>query len=301
MPETITLPWPEKEGEYLNRVADSTRWNGFVFRDGDVVVATYGKSGTTLTQHILAQLIFGPDPELYGGAEHISPWVDFRHSPRNREIADALVGRRILKTHLARQHLPISPKARYVVVCRDLRDVAWSYHNHLNGLRPDFGAALDENGAGPRLDIVEDVRAYYHAFLDGAGQIQPFGPFTQGWWDVRALPNVLLVHYADLIGDMAQEIRRLAAFVDAPLDEAKLSAILPLCSLEHMRRIAADDPLMQRAFRQGSATFFNKGTNGRWRDVLTQAEIDKADAIANRELTPDCAAWLRAGGDPNRN
>jgi aryl sulfotransferase len=294
MSETLAIAWPEKEGEFVNIVADSRRWNGFVFRDGDVVVATYGKSGTTLTQHILAQILFGPDPALYGAAEHVSPWVDFRHSPRNREIADALTGRRILKTHLARQHLPISPKARYVVVCRDLRDVAWSYHHHLNGLRPDFGAAKTDDGQ-PRRDVADDERAYYHAFLDGAGQNQPFGPFMQGWWDVRGLPNVLLMHYSDMIGDMPREIRRLAAFIDAPVDDAKVSAILPLCTLDHMRGIAADDPLMTRAFKEGAKTFFNKGTNGRWRDVLTQAEIDKADAFASRELTPDCAAWLRTG------
>lgn len=296
MSETLAIAWPEKEGEHLNIVADSTRWNGFVFRDGDVVVATYGKSGTTLTQHILAQIILGPDPDLYGAAEHVSPWVDFRHSPQNREIADALTGRRILKTHLARQHLPISPKALYIVVCRDLRDVAWSYHNHLKGLRPEFGAAKTDDGQ-PRSDVADDVRAYYHAFLDGAGQNQPFWPFMQGWWDVRGLPNVLLVHYADIIGDMPREIARLAAFIDAPLDDAKLSAILPLCTLEHMRTIATDDPLMNRAFKEGARTFFNKGTNGRWRDVLTQAEIEKADIIAGRELTPDCAAWLRQGGE----
>jgi aryl sulfotransferase len=296
MSETLAIAWPEKEGEYLNVVADSRRWNGFVFRDGDIVVATYGKSGTTLTQHILAQLILGPDPELYGAAEHISPWVDFRLSPRNRETADALTGRRILKTHLARQHLPISPNARYIVVCRDLRDVAWSYHNHLTGLKPDFrpvpGSVATDSGPG----VADDVRAYYHAFLDGAGQNQPFWPFMQGWWDVRSLPNVLLMHYADIIADMPREIRRLADFIDTPLDGSKLSAILPLCTLEHMRAISADDPLMKRAFKAGSATFFHKGVNGRWRDALTKAEIDKADAIAETHLTPDCAAWLRAGG-----
>jgi aryl sulfotransferase len=293
--QPLAIAWPQKEGDIVNAVSDSTRWNGFAFRDGDVVVATYGKSGTTLTQHILAQILHGPDPELYGAAEAVSPWVDFRHSP-NREIADALTGRRVLKTHLARQNLPISPLARYVVVCRDVRDVAWSYHNHLNGFAPAYEAALAANGGPTPFKVTDDIRAYYHAFLDGPGQNQPFWPHMQGWWDVRGLPNVRLLHFADIIADMPREISRLADFVGAPLDDTKASAIASLCTIEHMRRIAADDPLMKRAFRQGSGTFFNKGTNGRWRDVLSPAEIEKADTLANRELTPDCAAWLRDGG-----
>jgi aryl sulfotransferase len=48
-------------------------------------------------------------------------------------------------------------------------------------------------------------------------------------------------------------------------------------------------------YKDGANTFINKGTNGRWREVLSQEEIAKSDAIAARELTPDCAEWLRTG------
>jgi aryl sulfotransferase len=147
-----------------------------------------------------------------------------------------------------------------------------------------------------QYEVTDDPRGFYHAFLDGPGQTQPFWAHAQGWWDVRDLPNVLLLHYADIIGDMPEQIRRLAAFIDAPLDEARLAAILPLCAIGHMREVASEDAMLTRAFKQGAATFFNKGTNGRWRDVLTPAEIDKADVIAERSLTPDCARWLRGGG-----
>jgi aryl sulfotransferase len=67
------------------------------------------------------------------------------------------------------------------------------------------------------------------------------------------------------------------------------------CSIEHMRRAGADDPLMNQVFEGGTQSFINKGTNGRWRDVLSQAEIDKCDEIAARELTPACATWLLRG------
>ena len=69
---------PRKTREIHNHHMDSTRWNGFPFRDGDIVIATWARSGTTWTQQIVSQLIFN-------GAEGInlsslSPWIENRVS-----------------------------------------------------------------------------------------------------------------------------------------------------------------------------------------------------------------------------
>ena len=48
-------------------------------------------------------------------------------------------------------------------------------------------------------------------------------------------------------------------------------------------------------WRHGLDTFFFKGTNGRWRDVLTPAELELYEAAKARCLTPDCAAYLERG------
>jgi aryl sulfotransferase len=255
-------------------------------------MATYPKSGTTLTSHIVGQLLHGPDAELFAAALDLAPWPDFRATPDARAKAEAQTGRRYMRTHLSRQHLPVSPLARYIVVVRDPRDVAWSFHNHLTGFRPEVQAQFDANAGPGGVRIGADERAYYHMFLDedGAGQV-PYWPWVQGWWDVRGLPNVLLVHYADLIGDMGREIRRIAAFIDSPLDEDRLAAILPLCTIDHMRKVGAGNGFLNYVFRDGAATFINKGTNARWREVLTPDEIAKADVLAQRNLSPDCAAW----------
>jgi aryl sulfotransferase len=278
------ISWPRKSGESDAPGWDSARWNDFAFRDDDIVVATYPKSGTTLTQQIVAQLVFDGDPTVYGAAANLSPWLEFRLSRDAMEVAAAQTHRRFLKTHLPVKNLVISPKAKYIVVARDVRDVVWSvHHQQINFI--NLGRSL-----------ATDVRQYYHDFLDGPGQQFPYWSHIQGWWDVRHLPNLLTLHYADLIADLPAAIRRVATFLAIPIDQALFPQILSHCSIEHMRKVAQDDPLLNRVFREGSKTFINQGTNGRWRDVLTPAEIEKADQVAARELTPDCAAWLRSGG-----
>jgi len=41
-----TIKWPEETREVHNHHMDSTRWNGFEFRDDDIVIATWAQSGT---------------------------------------------------------------------------------------------------------------------------------------------------------------------------------------------------------------------------------------------------------------
>ena len=55
---TNLLEFPAKTREIHNHHFDSTIWNDFVFRDDDIVISTYAKSGTTWMQQIVGQLIF---------------------------------------------------------------------------------------------------------------------------------------------------------------------------------------------------------------------------------------------------
>ncbi len=128
--QTTVPAYPTKTREMHNHHFDSTMWNGFQFRDDDVIVATYAKSGTTWTQQIVAQLIFDGDASVDVPA--LSPWVDLRFPPREVKMPaiEAQSHRRSLKTHLPVDALVFSPKAKYIYIGRDGRDVAWSMFNH---------------------------------------------------------------------------------------------------------------------------------------------------------------------------
>src|SRR5579872_2466691 len=76
-----------KPREIVSRMVDSTRWKSVKLRDDDIIVATFGKTGTTLTQQIVFQLISG-------GADRVgwsdSPWVDARMSGPTEVMAATL-------------------------------------------------------------------------------------------------------------------------------------------------------------------------------------------------------------------
>jgi aryl sulfotransferase len=105
-------------------------WNGFPFRDDDIVIATYAKAGTTWTQQIIAQLLFVDADTL--PVVDMSPWLDLRVPPNEvkLEALAAQAHRRFIKTHLPVDALVYSPLAKYIYVARDGRDVVWSMYNH---------------------------------------------------------------------------------------------------------------------------------------------------------------------------
>lgn len=295
------VEWPRKTRELHSHHFDSTVWNEVRFRPDDVVIATYAKAGTTWTQQIVGQLIFGGRPDIE--VTTISPWVDLRIPPREIKLAalEAQTHRRFLKTHLPVDALVFSPAAKYLYIGRDGRDVLWSLYNHHASANEDWYRALNDTPGrvGPPIGPPADsVHRYFQDWLDGDGQ--PFWSMWENvasWWAIRQLPNVLFLHYADMKADLPRELRRIAAFLGIEADEPTFETVLRHSSFEHMKANAGlVAPLGGAVFTGGAQSFIHKGVNGRWRDTLTAEDCDRYEATAERRLGPACARWLAQGG-----
>lgn len=295
-----TVAWPTKTRELHNHHFDSTIWNDFKFRDDDIIIATYAKSGTTWMQQIVAQMLFGGDPAL--PVAEMSPWLDLRVPPKEVKLpmVEAQTHRRIVKTHLPVDALVVSPKAKYLYIGRDGRDVLWSLYNHHANANANWYAALNDTPGRVGLPIEPppaDIRQYWRDWMDRDGH--PFWSFwdnVRSWWAIRNLPNVLFVHFSALKRDMPGEMRRIAAFLDIPIDESRWPDILTYCSFDWMKHNASMSVPLGGAFWDGGAeVFINKGINGRWIDTLTPQESAEYETRAERELGADCARWLATG------
>ena len=295
-----TIDWPVKKEELHNHHFDSTMWNDFEFRDDDIIISTYAKAGTTWMQQIVSQLIFNGEAGLE--VAHMSPWIDLRIPPKEVKMPEvaAQTHRRFIKTHLPVENLVFSPKAKYLYIGRDGRDVLWSmYNHHATANEKWYGALNDTPGlVGPKIERPNpDIVEYYHEWLDKDGF--PWWSMwdnVESWWNVKELPNVMLIHFANLKADMPGEIRKIAAFLDIEIDESKWEDILLHCSFDFMKENATKSVPLGGAFWDGGAkTFFNKGVNGRWKEMLSDEESQKYEKIAAERLSPECARWLATG------
>ena len=294
------IAWPKKTRELHSNHFESTVWNNFRFRDGDIVISTYGKAGTTWTQQIVGQLIFNGAEDL--PVNELSPWLDLRvpPAPVKLEALEAQTHRRFVKTHLPVDALVYSPKAKYIYIGRDGRDVLWSMYNHHANANDAFYEALNETPGlvGEKIGrVTTDVRTYFNDWIARDGY--PFWSFWENvssWWAIRHLPNIHFMHFDTMKCDMEGEIRRLAKFLAIEVDEARWPAIVEHCTFDYMKKHADKSaPLGGLLWEGGATTFINKGTNGRWRDILSADECAHYEALAREKLGDACAHWLMTG------
>lgn len=316
MPELLRAP----TREYRSVVMDSHRWDNFRPRAGDIVVATYPKCGTTWTQRIVDMLIHqsaAPRPimETY-------PWLDatfFNPISVDLETLEAQTHRRAIKSHLPFDSLPVYDGVKYIHVARDGRDACFSFHNHMRGFTQEARERLGQAAAElfgdeappPQPEPPEDVVEFYRNWIaeaegdvpPGAPVEMPFFEYEMTYWRERRRPSLLLVHYNDLKADLANEIARISAFLEIDTPPAMLAEIASAAHFENMKaQGAALLPIVDVLFDHGHHRFLNKGTNGRWKDVLNDADLARFDRLSESKFSPSARAWIEGGrlaaGDP---
>jgi aryl sulfotransferase len=294
---------------YQNHSMDSTRWNFFAPRPDDIVVATSYKAGTTWVQAIVANLIFGGQ-KLPGSIHELSPWLDARLFPLELVLTalERQTHRRSIKTHLPLDSLPFHQTVQYLYVGRDPRDVFMSwwnfYHDFSSQVLAMFNTTPGRIGDEmPRCpdNIHELWRGWMtQGWFEWETEGYPFWSVlrhAQSWWDYRHLPNILFVHYADLLADLEGGIKRIARFLSIEPSADAWPVIVRNCTFSEMKARGSELMPQTNAFLKGGAnSFFHKGTNGRWREVLSADELKLYDSAAKRELTPECRRWLEQGG-----
>lgn len=300
---------PERTRVYQCHHFDSTRWDYFEPRADDIIIATSYKAGTTWTQAIVAHLLF-PDGDLPAGPAELSPWLDMRTIPLELVLNGlrAQQHRRFVKTHLPLDGMIYDPRFKYLYVARDARDVFMSLWNHYTTMTDEFFtlANLLPGRVGPELPRPPgDIHACWHDWMtrslfEWESDGWPYWSHlsnVQSWWKHRELPNIQLVHYADLLADTEGGIRRIAEFLEIDVPARAWPRIVQSVSLSEMKRQGPRyAPGGGQFWKGGADTFLHKGTNGRWRGVLSDEELALYDAACARALTPECREWLENGG-----
>jgi aryl sulfotransferase len=283
---------------------DNARWDGFAFRDGDVVISTPVKSGTTWMQMICALLVFGT-PDFDGDLQTLSPWLDWSLEPHESVVSN-LEGqqhRRFIKTHTPLDGLPLDPRVTYVCVGRDPRDVGISLGNHRANVDPQAvgrareaaGLAHVSAGRAPWEEETSERDRFRHWMLDDTPVTTNHYSlrFTMHhlttFWDARESANVVLVHYDDLKADLPAEMRCLARRLDIAVPESAWPSLVRAATFEDMRKQSSR--LVPDLWRDRDR-FFNRGVSGQWVDVLDDADLQEYAARVTEFTAPDLLEWV---------
>jgi aryl sulfotransferase len=294
---------------YQNHHLDSTRWRYFEHRPGDIVISTSYKAGTTWLQTIIGNLLY-PNGDCPAPVQEMSPWLDMRILPLEDALNQlaAQDGRRFVKTHLALDGLPYREDVKYVMVGRDARDVFMSLLNHWGNHTPEFISIMNSTPARvgePFPEFSGDIQATWRDWMtkgwfDWENEGYPYWGHMRhcaSWWQFRELPNIKLVHYSDLLENLEGQMRDLADYLAIEVNEDRWPHVVDACTFATVKR-NPEKVTGQRAslvWKGGAQTFINKGTNGRWKGVLTEQDLALYEAAKLRNMSSECAAWLENG------
>jgi aryl sulfotransferase len=289
---------------YISPDEDSARWDGFPFRDGDIVISTRSKTGTTWVQMICALLIF-QTPELENPVGWYSPWLDRLTRPKEETFArlEAQRHRRFIKTHTPLDGVPIDPRATYIVVGRHPLDSAVSLYYQGENINRARQRQLTEEVTGQPMPAEPDEprKPAREWLLDWIGN--EAGPHEQMdsirgvlWhdsdaWRRRRQPNIVLLHYADLCADLDGQMRRLARRLDIAVPDSAWPGLIGAATFISMRAAAERITGSGQILKSASA-FFRRGTSGAGRELLTEDELAHYEARAAELAPPDMLRWL---------
>jgi len=291
----------EEPVRYRSGDDDSARWTGFPFRQGDIVISTRSKSGTTWMQMICALLVF-QTPDLPAPLPELSPWLDWLVAPRAEVYArlDAQRHRRFIKTHTPLDGIPLDPRATYIVVARHPLDIAVSLYYHGDNIdRPRYRELTGQ----PEPDRPPEPRPPLHDWVlrwieqDDDPREWPDSLPGVLWhlsdaWARRDRPGIVLVHYDDLSADLAGQMRRLAELLGISVPDRAWPGLVQAATFEHMRELAgrvAPDPV---GVLKDKTAFFRRGRSGSGRELLTAGELASYYQRTARLASPGLLAWL---------
>ncbi|XP_063609965.1 sulfotransferase 1C4-like [Penaeus indicus] len=226
----------------------------FEFREGDVLVMTWPKCGTTWTQEIVWTMRNNPDlnnPEADVAIMDRVPFMEadmfissddpsedempvsemFKKlcpngNPRDGvsfQIAQATPDPRTLKTHLPFSLFAPSllEKVKVVYVARNPKDTVLSYLHHHKLFRAQ--------------SFVGSLETFVDYFLEDDLIYGPYWLHLKEVWQRRDHPNLHFVFYEDLKADIKGELKKLDAFLGTRLSEDQIANVAKHTSFEEMK------------------------------------------------------------------
>lgn len=242
----------------------------------DVLIATFPKCGTTWLQ----QIIHGLRTRGSMDFDEITlavPWLELALDLGSDLNWPQAARPRAFKTHLTWEEIPKG--GRYLFMVRNPKDVVVSLYYFHQGWRFEPGA----------ITIGDYARGFFLAPERG----RRYWQHVASWWEQRARNDVLLLSFEATQGDLPGAVRRIASFMDCPLDDELLEIVVRQSTIEFMRAHASqfDDHVVRAARNAANGLpdggLSSKVRGGRIGDNVQELPLDvrqTLDAIWREEI-----------------
>lgn len=219
---------------------------------GDVVLASYPKSGNTWMRMMLSKLLSDGKASFDDLTHYVPELEELRSHTRFFDLHN---GGRIVKTHESWR----STFRRGVYIVRDCRDVLVSYYNHQirNGLF--FG------------DISEFTHQFASGCVDGYGR---WDNNVRSWRkaQLRWPSDYLLIKYEDLLVDTPSQLSHVCDFLGLNYSSESIKNAVALSSVRAMRSEELSSKSLGALAKKGES-FVRSASSGTWKDVLKREDI----------------------------
>ena len=208
---------------------------------GDILLASYPRSGNTWMRYLLANLLF-PDKKWHiNNIAQVIP--DLGEPFPDPYLAPSP---RIFKTHFPR---PVN-SCRAIYIYRDGRDVALSFHDYRRKLRGEEVAFSD----------------FLESMLTNGLKFGSWQSHVDSWMNAASGGSLLPVQYESMCRDLVAEMRRVAVFLGHTWSEPMILRAAERASREQIRKHMRW--FRSRAYwRKGYSGGLNKGC-GYWREAF---------------------------------
>ncbi len=254
--------------------------HGLAFRPRatDVIIAPFAKCGTTWLQQMAHSLRSRGDMD-FDEITNVTPWIENALTLGLDLDGPQVADPRVFKSHLAWHEIPKG--ARYIVSFRDPLGAFKSFYRFFEGFffapgTIDMGALFEWRNPA---ELMGERGYWYH---------------LASWWEQRHNPNVLLLCYEDMLADLPGTLRRVAAFMDVPLDDALLDIVARQTSREFMleHKEKYNEAPLRRVISQRTGVAFDtqadkvtRGTGDEPKYQLGTQHLRQMDEFWHAEIT----------------
>ncbi|KAI5627344.1 sulfotransferase family 2, cytosolic sulfotransferase 2 [Silurus asotus] len=250
-------------------------YEDFTFRPDDVLIVTFPKSGTTWMQEIVPLIHSEGDltPVHTIPNWDRAPWLeDQRAIQLNLEQKPSP---RIFTTHfhhsmMNESYFKVKPKVIYVI--RNPKDV--------------FTSSFYFYGMAPFLVNPGTADEFLEKFLNSKIIFGSWFEHVKGWLSAKDQDHIFYISYEELIQDLKGSVTKIAQFLEKPLSPEVIDKIAENCLFKNMKqnKMSNYSLVPVKFMDQKKSKFFRKGIAGDWKNLLTEAQVEKFNTFYKESM-----------------